>query len=815
MRYGFIDERMLHYAREDVAHTALLYRNCLTELARHEGVDLQPQRLYSPAGVGAAYLRAMNLTPPLQKFSDLDPRLLGWSMAAFYGGRAEARIVRTPVPVVVADFTSMYPAQNALLDTWPLLSAARLSVDDVTNEVRALLAAPDLVERLFDAATWRDAIGVTLVQVDDPDGVNLPVRAGYDPGARDYGIGVNPLSYDGQLWYALPDVLAAAVLGDAPIKVSRAVRLRADELQAGLRRVMLCGHRSVDPRDNRNPFVSMIEERHRIKSADDINPAEKERLDRFLKITANATAYGSLARFDRQDLPNPVPVTVYGPGHTQFADRTRYPEDPGPYCFPPVAAAITAGARLMLALIERALRDLGGTYAFMDTDSIAIVATPDGDDVPCPTATGESIRAISHDQVRQLLRGFATLNPYGSDVANDDPRLGRSPWKVEHDSLTEPVWCYAIASKRYALYRRTAQGPQLVQLADAPEESDTNSDTVNRAATEELADWSEHGLGLYLDPTDTKERDIKRRRLWVRDAWQWILTSALTDTTPKQPPWADRYALTQFSVSTPAHARWFQLPDTGGHVAGKPRPFGFGLLGHVDPFAATLLHAHPAASYDSEPQHWAQLSWYDRHTGQPIRTISTAGLGADPAALADALASGATPLRTIGDVLRTYGNRPEHKSLQPDGTGATGGTTGQLRRRSIRSAPVLTAHIGKEGNRLLERATGEVTDPSEYRNQYRQPEDEVWRRLVLPVLRHIRKEHEIGYIVQHAGVTPRQVRNWLNEGRQPHAGASGNRRRAELLAVEWATQQLRRVGDPVPDHSHAVLYAYLHQRHAV
>src|SRR5674536_27966 len=100
---------MLHYAREDVRHTAMLYANCLAELRRHQGVDLAPDALYSPAGVGAAYLRAMNVTPPLAKFADLDPHLLGWSMGAFYGGRAEARIVRTPVPVVVADFTSMYP----------------------------------------------------------------------------------------------------------------------------------------------------------------------------------------------------------------------------------------------------------------------------------------------------------------------------------------------------------------------------------------------------------------------------------------------------------------------------------------------------------------------------------------------------------------------------------------------------------------------------------------------------------------------------------------------------------------------------------
>ncbi len=222
------------------------------------------------------------------------------------------------------------------------------------------------------------------MQLDHPVGVILPVRAGYEPGARDYGIGVNPLTYDGQLWYALPDVIAGALLGGKPIPIIRAVRLQAQGQQSGLRPVQLRGSRDVDPRQARNPFVAMIEERHRVKHATDLPRDEQSRLDLFLKITANATAYGSLARFDRREEPGAVAVTVHGPTDNGVPDRTHYPEDPGPYCFPPVAASITAGARLMLALIERTLHDKGGAYAFMDTDSIAIVATPTG--VKCPAA---------------------------------------------------------------------------------------------------------------------------------------------------------------------------------------------------------------------------------------------------------------------------------------------------------------------------------------------------------------------------------------------------------------------------------------------
>jgi hypothetical protein len=126
-------------------------------------------------------------------------------MGAFFGGRAEARIVRTPVPVVYTDATSMYPLVNALLGTWRLLRAERLEEEDVTAQVRELLSEPDLLDRCLQRELWTQA-GVTLVEI-QPDNDILPARATYQPDDdQDLGIGVNPLTYHGTLWYALPDV---------------------------------------------------------------------------------------------------------------------------------------------------------------------------------------------------------------------------------------------------------------------------------------------------------------------------------------------------------------------------------------------------------------------------------------------------------------------------------------------------------------------------------------------------------------------------------------------------------------------------------
>jgi hypothetical protein len=78
VKYGVIDERMLEYARDDVRHTALLYRNTQQELRRHVGVRLEAHQLFSPATVGVRYLEAMGLRRPLEKFTCLEPRRLGW-----------------------------------------------------------------------------------------------------------------------------------------------------------------------------------------------------------------------------------------------------------------------------------------------------------------------------------------------------------------------------------------------------------------------------------------------------------------------------------------------------------------------------------------------------------------------------------------------------------------------------------------------------------------------------------------------------------------------------------------------------------------
>ena len=827
VEYDQFNPELIGYALEDVRHTSLLYRNTLAELATHDGIDLEPHRLYSPATVGARYLEAMGIRRPLEKFSNLTDEQLGWdnrgrsqptspgttdeqhvgedvlgfAMSAFYGGRAEARIVRTPVPVVPVDFTSMYPAINELLGTWKLLRAAGLRTIEATDRVGELLNDKRLVDRCLTPELWRE-VGVTLVEI-EPDEDVLPVRATYQPDSDDLGIGVNPLTYEGRLWYALPDVLSAALLGNRAPRVSRAIRLEGDGIQHGLRAVKLRGGTLIDPLADRDPFLVMIEERARVKADANRPKVERDRLQLFLKITANATAYGSLARFDRRDLAEEVPVTVHGPDPQPRHERIKTPEDPGPYCFPPVACSITAGARLVLALLERLVTDQGGSYAFCDTDSMAIVATPDGGPVPCHTDERETITALPWATVRGILDRFQSLNPY-------DPTL-LQPWKVEHKSLERQLYCYAISAKRYALYRHDAGGkPDLLAASDHEDAPDDEPETDENS----LTDWSEHGLGMYLDPTTEAPREPQRdqegRRRWIRETWDWILTNRTGQAAP-MPTWARHYTLSRFTVSTPALGGWFDGYNAQQPPEKRIRPGSFGLIAHPDPAfynpgaepeERRKSPGLPTAPYERKAERWPKLKWYDRTTGQPLDVI-TAQARDEPERFAHAVTSGAVVIDTLANVLGRYTRRPEHKSRAPDGGAAASTTTGLLQRRPITARPATTLLTGKEGNKLSERLTGEVTDKGEYRNDYGTRSDP-WYQLILPVLKDMGAASLIAL-----GIPSASAYRALSEPRRPRRA---NRERLQSAAVAFASERLTECELAVASRAPEVLAAYLGER---
>jgi len=485
-RYGEVTEAALDYGRRDVLTTF----ECAVKLVeafdqhpispgyrspRSHPATLQVTQAFSPASIGKAYLRAMGIVPRLNHQSGFPRELLGAAMAAYFGGRAEACIVRKLEPVVMVDFLSMYTSVNTLLGHWRLLIADRLEVEDATDAARAVVAEAS-VGRTLDPATW-DALGCTLVAC-VPSGGRFPVRAQYGAAGQGWTIGCNPLfERDGRThWFMLPDLVASRVLGGPVPEIRQAWRLVPHGVQPGLRPVHLGGRIPIDP-TAQDFFKAVIELRQIARRSPATDDGQQQlALPAFLKCLANATAYGILAEFLRHETApgQHVDVVVHA-GEAPFAAEAVAAETPGPFAFPAIAANITAGARLLLALVERMVTDAGGAYVMADTDSLAIVATEAGE--PAGSGgDGPGYRALSWAEVDAIRSRIDALHPYDRDAVAGS-LLQLTPENVGADGKQRQLWALAFAAKRYALAIRDALGRYIPVKV------------------------SEHGLGHLLDPT--------------------------------------------------------------------------------------------------------------------------------------------------------------------------------------------------------------------------------------------------------------------------------------------------------------------------
>ena len=204
---GQITDKEITYARRDV-HATLGLLNALKAEYELHPIALRPDRAYSPASIGKAYLRAMGIAEPMRKFRNLPPKTHGIAMAAYYGGRTECRIRRWPVPVVPVDLTSEYPSVDALLGIWDALTAGRLKIEDATEDVRALLANVTL-DDLFRPALWKQLNFYARII---PEGDVLPIRSVYDSKSGTCNIGLNALHWKQPMWVAGPDLIASVLL---------------------------------------------------------------------------------------------------------------------------------------------------------------------------------------------------------------------------------------------------------------------------------------------------------------------------------------------------------------------------------------------------------------------------------------------------------------------------------------------------------------------------------------------------------------------------------------------------------------------------
>ena len=721
-QHGVITREYIDYNRRDVLASQELLEKLRVEFDRHP-IDLDPCKAYSPASLSKAYFRAMGLRPPAEQFEDLPREVLGQTMTAFFGGRAEDRIRKTPVPVVYTDFLSMYPTVQTNMGLWELLRAKKIEAVEVTKEIQTLLDRVS-VEDVIRPEFWRKLR--VFVQV-VPQGDVLPVRAQYQ--GSEWNLAVNSLVADVPLWYALPDLIASKLLTGRAPRIKQAFRMVPKGRQASLRAARLGGAIAVDP-GRENLFKTVIEERQRIKKDPRLSKAERDRDQLFLKIFANAGSYGVFVEMNRKELRSgdSERLSLYG-REGRFDSRSNSPEEPGEYCFPPVAALITAGARLKLALLERMVSDKGGTYVFADTDSMAIVANESGGLVPCEGGPhrlpdgSEAIRALSWEEVEAIVDRFRALNPYDREIV---PGSILKIEDVNFDPDTReqrPIHAYAISAKRYALFTIDSDGrPEVIE-----------------------GGYSEHGLGQYLNPIDPDSEDTN----WIRSVWQGIVEEAFGG--PQfDPEWADQPAVMRSSVSTPALHKRFDRINRKKSYARQVKPFNFLLSASVDsiewpPGNSKANGFHLIAPYSRNPSEWLRLRWIDLHSNAEYR-IKTEG-HSNRAAIR---------VRTFRDVLDRFRDHPEAKSADREGNPSDKQTIGLLGRLSVRALSV--THIGKETNLLEQQGEGVLRDDP----QAVYSRDGEWEEIRAQMAGvSIRK------LAALSGVSERMLRNLRKGDRQP------------------------------------------------
>ena len=192
--HGKITEEYIDYNIQDVRSTAELYDKAL-ERYKMFNLKNEPNRLYSPASIGKAYLKKMEISSFLEQNPDFPKDILGYAMSSYYGGRTEVRIKNKAIPITYLDFTSMYPTVYSLLQLDKFLKAKRIKYYEDTENVKRFIEGLK-IEDLRNPEIWQRNEMHSIVKVRPSDDI-LPVRMEYSKIAKNIGVnyltqGMNP-----------------------------------------------------------------------------------------------------------------------------------------------------------------------------------------------------------------------------------------------------------------------------------------------------------------------------------------------------------------------------------------------------------------------------------------------------------------------------------------------------------------------------------------------------------------------------------------------------------------------------------------------
>jgi hypothetical protein len=278
------------------------------------------------------------------------------------------------------------------------------------------------------------------------------------------------------------------------------------------------------------------------------------------------------------------------------------------------------------------------------------------------------IKALSWREVEQIAHRFDSLSPYNRKIVPH--LLLLTDENFDKNGAQRQLFGLSIAAKRYALYTTKCGRP---------------SCRHRKCVT--IVDPKAHGL-IFFAPSEERENGLPK---WWWELWRFLLAlefkqivepdfnvlmvagrpmnAATAANIDGVPSWISLPAMMKMRISTP---HYFD------QMKGKASPFGFVLHPRTcDKLKLTLL-----TPFSKNRAGWSHSLCINTRDGKSYRL--------DEFPRADIV--------TLGDILCSYVQHPEIKSLGPDGGKCKAHSRGLLRRMTISGG--LQHCIGKEVSRF-------------------------------------------------------------------------------------------------------------------
>ena len=281
-------------------------------------------------------------------------------------GRGHRRLLRRPrrvphplhrrCPIALVDFLSNYATVCCLNGAWRLLHPpARRHHRGRPSRYRAVARPASRLTSFTIPATWRASKRPLLGRAGTTR-TSCPSAAATTAAGHSDSIAVTPVMLSEPVPCMLADLAASKLLQRPPRKparIVRAVALPAGRREAvdGLRPLRIPGAGMVDPRTATTTSSASSSSAPRRRPT----PTSTSTTRDWVRQIAQDHRQRHRLRHQRRDEP-PPPHQARSASRSTASNtsppRPPRPKYPGEYCFPPLAAMITAGARLLLAMLE-------------------------------------------------------------------------------------------------------------------------------------------------------------------------------------------------------------------------------------------------------------------------------------------------------------------------------------------------------------------------------------------------------------------------------------------------------------------------------